>query len=48
MPVGVSIRIYIIMPIGIIRSICIGNPNHCALEPIATVIDPESTPTKDD
>jgi hypothetical protein len=48
MPVGVSIGIYIIMPIGIIRSIRIGSPNHYALESIATVIDPESTPTKGD
>jgi len=48
MPVAVSVGIYIIMPIGIIRSIRIGNPNHCSLESIATVIDPESTPTKDD
>jgi hypothetical protein len=48
MPVAVSIGIYIIMPIGIIRSIRIGNPNHCALESVGTVIDPESTPTEDD
>ena len=48
MPVAVSIGIYIIMPIGIIRSIRKGNPNHCALESVGTVIDPESTPTKDD
>jgi len=48
MPVAVSVGIYIMMPIGIIRSIRIGNPNYYALESIATVIDPESTPTKGD
>jgi hypothetical protein len=48
MPAAVSIGIYIIMRIGIIRSIRIGNPNHCALESAGTVIDPESTPTEDD
>ena len=47
-PVAVSVGIYIIMPIGIIRFIRIGNPNHCSLESIASVIDPESTPTKGD
>jgi hypothetical protein len=40
MPVAVSVGIYIIMPIGIIRSIRIGNPNYYALESIATVILP--------
>ena len=48
MPVAVSIGIYIIMLIGIIRSIRKGNPNHCTLESVGTVIDPESTPTEDD
>jgi len=48
MPVAISIGIHIIMPIRIIRSIRIGNPNHCSLESVVTVIDPESTPTKDD
>ena len=46
MRVAVSVGIYIVMPVR--RSIRIGNPNHCALESTATVIDPESTPTKDD
>jgi hypothetical protein len=48
MPVAVSIGIYIVMPIGIIRSIRIRNSNHCALESVGTVIDPESTPTEDE